>query len=41
VSPGGTHLLIDPFLTKNPATPAENKEAKVLPWKWRLLNASF
>jgi L-ascorbate metabolism protein UlaG (beta-lactamase superfamily) len=26
VSPGGTHLLIDPFLTKNPATPAENKD---------------
>ena len=25
VSPAGTHLLIDPFLTKNPATPAENK----------------
>jgi L-ascorbate metabolism protein UlaG (beta-lactamase superfamily) len=25
VSPGGTHLLIDPFLTKNPATPAGNK----------------
>src|ERR1051325_503382 len=25
VSPGGTHLLIDPFLTKNPATPAEYK----------------
>ena len=26
MSPGGTHLLIDPFLTKNPATPAENKD---------------
>jgi hypothetical protein len=26
VSSGGTHLLIDPFLTKNPATPAENKD---------------
>src|SRR5262245_2368080 len=26
VSPGGTHLLIDPFLTKNPATPAEHKD---------------
>ena len=26
VSPGGTHLLIDPFITKNPATPAENKD---------------
>jgi L-ascorbate metabolism protein UlaG (beta-lactamase superfamily) len=26
VSPGGTHLLIDPFLTKNPATPTENKD---------------
>ena len=26
VSPGGTDLLIDPFLTKNPATPAELKE---------------
>src|SRR6266513_2147445 len=26
VSPGGTHLLIDPFLTKNPATPSENKD---------------
>ena len=26
VSPSGTHLLIDPFLTKNPATPAENKD---------------
>ena len=25
VSPGGTHLLIDPFLAKNPATPAGNK----------------
>ncbi len=25
VSPGGTKLLIDPFLTKNPATPAEYK----------------
>src|SRR5262249_6256467 len=25
VSPGRTHLLIDPFLTKNPATPAEYK----------------
>ena len=25
VSPGGTHLLIDPFLAKNPATPAETK----------------
>jgi L-ascorbate metabolism protein UlaG (beta-lactamase superfamily) len=25
VSPRGTHLLIDPFLTKNPATPAGNK----------------
>jgi glyoxylase-like metal-dependent hydrolase (beta-lactamase superfamily II) len=26
VSPGGTDLLIDPFLTKNPATPAANKD---------------
>jgi len=26
VSPGGTHLLIDPFLTKNPATPVEYKD---------------
>src|SRR5215472_10957299 len=26
VSPGGTHLLIDPFLTKNPATPPEHKD---------------
>ena len=26
VSPGGTHLLIDPFLAKNPATPAEYKD---------------
>src|SRR5215831_2363620 len=26
VSPGGTDLLIDPFLTKNPATPKENKD---------------
>jgi L-ascorbate metabolism protein UlaG (beta-lactamase superfamily) len=26
VSSGGTHLLIDPFLTKNPATPAEYKD---------------
>ena len=26
VSPGGTHLLIDPFLTKNPATPAEYRD---------------
>ncbi|HEX5491571.1 MAG TPA: metal-dependent hydrolase [Candidatus Udaeobacter sp.] len=26
VSPGGTQLLIDPFLTKNPATPAEYKD---------------
>jgi hypothetical protein len=26
VSPGVTHLLIDPFLTKSPATPAENTE---------------
>ncbi len=25
VSPGGTHLLIDPFLTKNPSTPQEFK----------------
>ena len=25
VSPGGTRLLIDPFLAKNPATPAETK----------------
>jgi len=25
VSQGGTHLLIDPFLTKNPATPEEYK----------------
>src|SRR5215813_5838074 len=25
VSPGGTDLLIDPFLTKNPATPPEFK----------------
>jgi L-ascorbate metabolism protein UlaG (beta-lactamase superfamily) len=26
VSSGGTHLLIDPFLTQNPATPAEFKD---------------
>ena len=26
VSPDGTHLLIDPFLTKNPATPKEYKD---------------
>lgn len=26
VSPGGTTLLIDPFLTQNPATPAERKD---------------
>jgi L-ascorbate metabolism protein UlaG (beta-lactamase superfamily) len=26
VSPGGTDLLIDPFLSKNPATPAEKKD---------------
>src|SRR5215831_1155647 len=26
VSPGGAHLLIDPFLIKNPATPAEYKD---------------
>src|SRR5581483_5687229 len=26
VSPGGTDLLVDPFLTKNPATPAEFKD---------------
>ena len=26
VSAGGTHLLIDPFLTKNPATPVEYKD---------------
>src|SRR5215472_6894651 len=26
VSPGGTDLLIDPFLTKNPATPPEYKD---------------
>ena len=26
VSSGGTDLVIDPFLTKNPATPAELKE---------------
>ncbi|HKF93217.1 MAG TPA: MBL fold metallo-hydrolase, partial [Gammaproteobacteria bacterium] len=26
VSPGGTHLLLDPFLTKNPATPSEYKD---------------
>jgi L-ascorbate metabolism protein UlaG (beta-lactamase superfamily) len=26
VSPGGTDLLIDPFLTKNPATPTERKD---------------
>jgi L-ascorbate metabolism protein UlaG (beta-lactamase superfamily) len=26
VSPGGTHLLIDPFLTKNPATPTKYKD---------------
>ena len=26
MSPGGTDLLIDPFLTKNPATPAERKD---------------
>src|SRR5215471_282047 len=26
VSPGGTHLLIDPFLTKNPATPPDHKD---------------
>ena len=25
VSPGGTHLLIDPFLTKNPATRRNTK----------------
>ena len=41
VSRDGTHLLIDPFPTKNPATPAENKDEKVLAWKWRLLNASL
>src|SRR4029453_15607707 len=26
VSSGGTHLLIDPFLAKNPATPAKYKD---------------
>jgi len=26
VSPGGTHILIDPFLKQNPATPAEYKD---------------
>jgi len=26
VSPGGTHVLIDPFLKQNPATPAEYKD---------------
>ena len=26
VSSGGTDILIDPFLTKNPATPAELKD---------------
>src|SRR2546421_9094652 len=26
VSPGGTDLLIDPFLTRNPATPPERKD---------------
>jgi L-ascorbate metabolism protein UlaG (beta-lactamase superfamily) len=26
VSPGGTDLLIDPFLSKNPATPAEKND---------------
>ena len=26
VSSGGTHLLTDPFLTKNPATPVEYKD---------------
>jgi L-ascorbate metabolism protein UlaG (beta-lactamase superfamily) len=26
VSPGGTHLLIDPFLTQNPSTPGESKD---------------
>src|SRR6266571_6260488 len=26
VTPGGTHLLIDPFLKQNPATPAEYKD---------------
>jgi L-ascorbate metabolism protein UlaG (beta-lactamase superfamily) len=26
MSPGGTDLLIDPFLTKNPATPSERKD---------------
>jgi L-ascorbate metabolism protein UlaG (beta-lactamase superfamily) len=26
LSPGGTDILIDPFLTKNPATPAEFKD---------------
>jgi L-ascorbate metabolism protein UlaG (beta-lactamase superfamily) len=26
VSPGGTRLLIDPFLTQNPTTPAERKK---------------
>jgi L-ascorbate metabolism protein UlaG (beta-lactamase superfamily) len=26
VSPGGTDFLIDPFLTKNPATPSERKD---------------
>jgi L-ascorbate metabolism protein UlaG (beta-lactamase superfamily) len=26
VSPGGTDIMIDPFLTKNPATPAELKD---------------
>jgi L-ascorbate metabolism protein UlaG (beta-lactamase superfamily) len=28
VSPGGTRLLIDPFLKENPATPSEFKELK-------------
>jgi Beta-lactamase superfamily domain len=36
VSPGGTHLLIDPFLTKNPATPTEYKDLiaiiRVISW---------
>jgi L-ascorbate metabolism protein UlaG (beta-lactamase superfamily) len=26
ISPGGTDLLVDPFLTKNPATPPEKKD---------------
>jgi len=26
VSPGGTDIMIDPFLTKNPATPTELKD---------------